>query len=90
MKRARIVVSGLVHGVGYRSYVRNYAKEIGLKGFVKNLSTDRVEIVAEGYGNQFDTFLQMLRKGPLGSKVKDIRVDWEDPVGEFKDFAVQN
>jgi len=89
MKRARITVSGLVHGVGYRSYVRNYAKELGLKGFVRNVHDDKVEIVAEGYEKQFNTFLQILRKGPQGAKVKDVRVEWEDATNEFEDFRIE-
>lgn len=89
MKRVRILVSGLVHGVGYRSYVRNYAKELGLKGFVRNLPSDKVEIVAEGYEKQFNTFLQILRKGPWGAKVKDVNVQWEEPANEFDDFRIE-
>ncbi len=89
MKRAQIIVSGMVHGVGYRSYVKNYAKEIGLKGFVKNLRDGRVEIVAEGYEKQFQTFMQLLRKGSWGAKVKNIEVDWKEPTNEFQDFTVE-
>lgn len=89
MKRAHIFVSGMVHGIGYRSYARNYARELGLKGFVKNLRDGRVEIVAEGYDKQIQTLLQLLRKGPWGSKVKDIQIDWEDPKNEYEDFRVE-
>ncbi len=89
MKRARIVVSGMVTGVGYRSYARNYAKELGLKGFVRNMRNGKVEIVAEGYDNQINTFLQILRKGSWGAKVEDINVKWEEPMNEFEDFRIE-
>jgi acylphosphatase len=89
MKRAHIFVSGMVHGVGYRSYARNHAKDLGLKGFVKNLRDGRVEIVAEGYDKQLQAFLQLLRKGSWGAKVKDIEIDWEEPTNEYADFAVE-
>jgi acylphosphatase len=90
MKRGRIIVSGLVHGVGYRSYVRNYAKELGLKGFVKNLPNSRVEIVVEGYEKPIQTFLQVLRKGPWGSRVEDIKTEWEDPTNKYDDFKIES
>lgn len=90
MKRAHIFVTGMVHGVGYRSYARNNAKELELKGFVKNLRDGRVEIVAEGYDPQIKTFLQILRKGSWGAKVKDIEIEWEDPTNEYDDFTVEN
>jgi acylphosphatase len=80
----------MVHGVGYRSYARNNAKELELKGFVKNLRDGRVEIVAEGYDPQIKTFLQILRKGSWGAKVKDIEIEWEDPTNEYDDFTVEN
>ena len=86
MKRAHIVVAGLVTGVGFRSYARNNAKELDLKGFVKNLRDGRVEIIAEGYEKQLQTFLTVLRKGPWGSKVKDIDGSWEDPTNEYDEF----
>ncbi len=89
MKRAHIIVSGLVAGVGYRSYTRNYAKELGLNGFVKNLHSGKVEIVVEGYDKEIQTFLQILRKGPWGAKVDDIDVDWEDPTNEFDGFKIE-
>lgn len=89
MKRARIIITGLVTGVGFRSYTRNYAKEIGLKGYVKNLRDGTIEVVAEGYDKQFQTFLQLLRKGPLGAKVKNIDVDWQEPRNEFEGFEVK-
>ena len=89
MKRAHIFISGMVHGVGYRSHARNYAKELDLKGFVKNLRDGRVEIVAEGYDKQIQTFLQILRKGPWGAKVSDLKIEWEEPTNEYEDFSVE-
>jgi len=90
MKRAHIRVVGLVRGVGFRSYARNYAKELALKGFVKNLNDGSVEIVVEGYEKQMSTFLQVLRKGPWGAKVEDLQIEWEDPTNEFNDFEVKS
>lgn len=89
MKRAHIVVTGLVHGVGYRSYTKNYADELELKGFVRNAKPNKVEIVVEGYDKGINTFLQILRKGSWGAKVEDVEIDWEDPTGEFKDFEIR-
>ncbi|MBI3190963.1 acylphosphatase [archaeon] len=88
MKRAHIVISGLVTGVGYRSYARNYANDLGLKGFVRNTKSGKVEIVIEGYDTEIQKFLQVLRKGSWGAKVEDIDVSWEDPTNEFEDFKI--
>jgi acylphosphatase len=90
MLRARLILSGLVQGVGFRSYARNNAKALGLKGYVRNLKSGRLEIIVEGYEKQIDDLLDLLHKGPFGSQVEDIQVIWEDPTNEFKDFTVES
>lgn len=89
MLRARLIVTGLVQGVGFRSYTRNNAKALGLNGFVRNRKDGRLEVVVEGYEKQIDGLLELLHKGPFGAQVEGIQVIWEDPTNEFKDFTVQ-
>ncbi len=89
MLRARLIISGLVHGVGFRSYTRNNAKSLGLKGYVRNLRSGKVEVVIEGYQKQIDDLLDLMHKGPFHSQVEDIQVIWEDPTNAFKDFTVE-
>ena len=38
------IVKGRVQGVGYRYFVIHVAREIGLKGYVKNLMDGDVEV----------------------------------------------
>ncbi len=45
--RARLLVHGRVQGVNYRWLVQEAAKELGLKGWVKNLPDGSVEILCE-------------------------------------------
>ena len=45
MKRAvRAYVSGTVHGISFRDFVKDNADKIGLRGFVRNLDDGRVEM----------------------------------------------
>ena len=46
--RVRLLVSGLVQGVGFRWWTRSRARELGLLGWARNLDDGRVEVVAEG------------------------------------------
>ncbi|MEE9203709.1 MAG: acylphosphatase, partial [Nitrospirales bacterium] len=46
--RARILVSGRVQGVAYRSFAQEEAWRRGLSGGVRNLADGRVEVDAEG------------------------------------------
>jgi acylphosphatase len=47
-KQVRIIVEGRVQGVSFRYYTEGKAKELQLKGTVRNLSNGSVEIVARG------------------------------------------
>ena len=88
--RALIHVSGIVQGVGYRWFVEDYAKKIGLKGYVMNLPDGRVEIVAEGEKEQIEELLEYLRNNkPRLARVDKIDVKWQEYKGEFEDFRIR-
>ncbi len=86
--RARVLVSGLVQGVGYRAFAQKAAGRLHLLGGVRNLSDGRVEVVAEGPRGTVEELLVLLRQGPPLSHVSDIQVQWHEPTGEYADFSV--
>jgi len=88
MKRAEIYVEGVVQRVGFRYFAKKVARELGVKGFVKNLPDGRVYIVAEGDENQLEKFLCAVRGGPSLAVVRNIRVIERSATGEFNDFVV--
>jgi hydrogenase maturation protein HypF len=55
----RITLAGHVQGVGFRPFVYRLAVELGLRGWVKNV-TGRVEIHAEGDSANLDAFARGL------------------------------
>ncbi|MEW6413217.1 MAG: carbamoyltransferase HypF [Candidatus Zixiibacteriota bacterium] len=61
--RRRIRVNGIVQGVGFRPFVYNLAREIGLAGFVAN-DTEGVIIELEGAREEIDIFILRLRENP--------------------------
>jgi hydrogenase maturation protein HypF len=61
--RARIRVSGIVQGVGFRPFVHGLAGELGLAGFVGN-DESGVVIEAEGSAHALDALLTALRDRP--------------------------
>ncbi|WP_433285116.1 carbamoyltransferase HypF [Pseudonocardia sp. CA-142604] len=61
--RARIRVSGIVQGVGFRPFVHGLAGELGLAGFVSN-DESGVVIEAEGSAHALDALLTALRARP--------------------------
>lgn len=83
-----MLVSGLVQGVYYRKFVQTNAIPLGLKGWVRNLYDERVELLVEGERGLIEELIKELRIGPPGADVKGVEIKWEEYNGEFKDFKI--
>jgi acylphosphatase len=83
-------VYGRVQGVLFRYFVRNEARELGLKGYVRNLASgDAVEVQAEGERRQLNKLLGQLKVGPSGARVERVEVKWAACSGQFSDFSIR-
>ena len=83
-------VYGRVQGVYFRYFVRNVARTLGLKGYVRNLASgDAIEVQAEGEKQKLNKLLEQLKVGPPGAWVKRVEIDWSDYSGQFSDFGVR-
>lgn len=84
-QRIHVFFIGKVQGVGFRQSVHDYAVELGLKGWVKNLEDQRVEMVAEGNENDLNLLL-----GKICSEfeVKKAEVKKEKYSGNLKGFEI--
>lgn len=63
LSRRKIQVKGLVQGIGFRPFVYNQARDLGLTGFVRNRG-GIVEIEVQGERAQIETFLSTLAQSP--------------------------
>lgn len=88
LKRAHVTVKGRVQMVGYRFFTQRNARELGLKGWVKNNDDGSVEAVIEGDEMKIKELIERMKKGPLLAKVESIDVEWEDSNDEFQDFEI--
>jgi len=83
-------VYGRVQGVLFRYFVRNEATELGLTGYVRNLTSgDAVEVQAEGEKQQLHKLLRQLKVGPPGARVERVEVKWADHSEQFSDFSIR-
>lgn len=87
MKARRTVVSGRVQGVGYRFFAERTARELGVHGWVRNLSDGRVEALAEGEEEAIVRFVERLREGPRGSRVESL-LEEDVSVAGFSTFEI--
>jgi len=89
MPRLRILIKGVVQGVGFRPFVYRAASERGLKGYVKNLGDGTVEVVVEGGDGAVNSFLDDLQhKRPPLSKIYELKVFEEESNTPLTDFTI--
>jgi len=68
----KFIIQGIVQGVYYRKSIYENTLNKNIKGYVKNLPNGNVEAVANLDSNNFDTFVNILKKGSSYSKVTNI------------------
>jgi hydrogenase maturation protein HypF len=81
-RRVRLLVRGVVQGVGFRPYVYQLAGECALAGYVKN-TPQGAEIEVEGAAEAVDAFLAALpRAGPPLMRIEHLKADEREPRGD--------
>jgi len=85
----RIIVSGLVQGVGFRYFTYKQARSCNLKGYAHNLATGQVEIVAVGEKGQIDEFVKAIRVGPSFASVSGVELEKIELKETFNDFHIR-
>ena len=99
MTRATIIAKGWLQVAGYRAFVKRVASQLGLKGLVRNLSDERVEVYYEGPLQKVDKLLKMIsykgrKDDPLSAYVESLTLYQEGETGyrgpwkEYRDFEV--
>lgn len=89
MKRAIIIAKGKVQKVGYRDFVQDTAREIGINGYVENLEDGNVKIVCEGEEAKIEEFIRNIKVKKGFTDVSDVSVEYEELTGEFKVFKIK-
>jgi acylphosphatase len=87
-QRLHALIEGHVQGVGFRYFVREIADGFPVTGWVRNRHDGKVELVAEGDQADLDKLMGIVKEGPRGSLVTNIRVSWETATGEFDKFGI--
>jgi acylphosphatase len=88
MRRFVATARGRVQRVGYREHVYNETFERNISGYVKNLDTGEVEIVAEGSEEDLRGFINEINIIRRPIAVKSFTTRWEEATGEYADFEI--
>ncbi len=89
-ERLHFKIYGRVQGVGFRYYIYLKAREIEIRGWVKNTSGGTVEGEVEGDRETLENFLEWAKRGPGWAKVERVEEKWEEAKNDFKDFKIKS
>jgi len=65
------------------------AKQLGVTGWVRNISDGRVEAIFEGEQENVKALIEFCKRGPPGARVTNVDIIWESYTGEFRNFEVK-
>lgn len=86
--QGRLTLRGRVQGVGYRYFVLRASQEFEITGFVRNLPSGEVEVLAEGRKEEVERFFEEVKRGPVSAHVSSFREEWFPFSGLYHDFRV--
>lgn len=86
MKRIRLIITGIVQGVGFRPFIFNIAKKFDLYGFVLNTSSG---VIIEFEGAKIDKAVEYIRLNlPRGAVIENIIMEELELKG-YNDFQIK-
>ncbi len=89
VKRAVILFSGRVQGVGFRFTTVHVAGDYKVSGFVRNEPDGSVRICAEGDKNEILGFIEAVKRSPVGRFIRSESIEWRPATFEFTGFEVR-
>lgn len=89
MVQIKVLISGSVQRIGYRYFVYDNAKKLGLYGYVKNLSDGRVEAVFDGDRDRIERIIEIISTQHPVARIKDVSVKIGNTGESFFEFKMQ-
>jgi acylphosphatase len=88
-QQLHLLIGGIVQGVGFRFFVERTARRLGLRGWVRNLTDGRVEVLAEGPREALESLAAACQRGPMGATVSEVQAEWREATGAMRDFEIR-
>ncbi len=86
----QVIVEGRVTGVCFRWAALDYAKNLSsLRGYIRNVSYNKVEAVIQGSETHVELMLNWLRHGPGSARVDNIRINRQPASENLETFTVK-
>ncbi|MEM2760203.1 MAG: carbamoyltransferase HypF [Nitrososphaerales archaeon] len=87
--QVRIIIAGIIQGVGFRPFIYRIANENNLSGFVRNRADASVEILVQGEQKDINRFLHDIKeRRPVLASYDDFRVEHVEEQQNFDGFSI--
>ena len=87
MKKADIRIRGEVQMAGFRTFIKNTADSLNLKGFAENVEDGSVRLVCEGEEEGISELINLIKKSsPSFVRVEEVNAGYKEYKGEFSGF----
>jgi acylphosphatase len=83
-----IKVTGRVQMVMFRDFAQRKARSLDIVGTVQNRKDGSVYIVAQGEEGNLRGYVELLKKGPILSKVENVKISDRESLGKFAIFNI--
>jgi hydrogenase maturation protein HypF len=89
--RVKVVVTGMVQGVGFRPFIYRLAAANHLVGYIRNRGDAGVEIVVAGRDEQVQHFLRSLKEEtPALAQIDEVALTPADDTEPFTTFSIRS
>lgn len=88
--RAEVRITGTVQGVGFRAWTAQTARELGVRGWVRNAPDRSVQAVFLGPRDQVEALVTQCHEGSAAARVDQVRADYGLPRDDepYVDFRI--
>ena len=87
MKRVNIEIKGNVQMAGFRTFIKNTADSLNVKGFAENQEDGSVKVVCEGEEEGLNELINSIKeKTPSFAHIDKVSAEYGDYKGEFTSF----
>jgi acylphosphatase len=85
----KVLVKGFVQGVSFRKQTRRIAEDLGIKGWVRNLSNGNVEAILAGEERAVNALVAWCAFGPKRGQVEEVVIADSNIDPHYPDFRIE-
>ena len=88
MKKAkRIYITGSVHSLFFKQFVKQHADEHNVRGFLRMREDSKVEVFLEGENEDVEAVVAICKRGPQHANIRNVE-ETDEKLQDFKEFKI--